>query len=334
MAEAELQVGVTAGFHVADVSEFQPNINWAQYVAENGGAAIVRAMYGSTHVDTSWLNGRRAAAHAGGVGLLGIYQYLRADQDAAAQAKTLMAQVGSLRQGEFLVCDLEEGSGSQLSRANAWLATANRLPAYPGYNGAWLYSGLNFAQTHGLSGLFSGTDHHTWVAAYQSGEPTLGHSLWQHSNGTLARCTYEPWAGMGFVDCSSKAGGLAEFQSLVYSSSIDGGGTTQGDTMESLKIGTGAQTIYSFPGGSAGGIAFGCNATDVGANAPYLAVASYNNQDHTWTRTRIRVPADTTQNDGQVSVDFPSNGDHINTVSVIRDSNGAADNVAVGVHLY
>lgn len=88
------RLGVTAGFHLPDFSEFQPNINWPQVISENGGAAVVRAMYGSNHVDNAWVAGRRAAAHAAGIQLLGIYQYLRADQDAVAQARALANLVG------------------------------------------------------------------------------------------------------------------------------------------------------------------------------------------------------------------------------------------------
>jgi hypothetical protein len=326
--------GITSGFHLPDLSEFN-NSNWSGITGENGGGAVIRALYGTSHIDNAWAAGRRALAHNAGVSTLGIYQYLRADQDVIAQARAFVALVGSLQDGEFAILDHEEGGGNQLSRAIAWLATVGTLlPAYPGYSGNWLYSGLNFAMTAGLSPIFTNPQVHTWVAAYGQSEPTLPHTLWQHSNGQIGNCTYEPWAGTGFVDCSSRPGGLSDLAALITGGNGQSTGTTEDNDMQDLNNGTGAQTIYKWIGGSAGGMAFGCNATDVGANSPYLKVATYNNNDKTWTRDRIRVPADTTQNDGQVSYDFPDGGAHITMISVIRDSHGSADNVAVGVNVY
>lgn len=322
---------VSAGFHMPDYSEFQTNVNWPALVAENGGVAVIRAMYGSGHIDGMW-PGRRTAAHGAGIQNLGIYQYLRADQDAISQARAFAGLVGKLQPGEFAVLDLEEGSGNQLGRANAWLATIkNILPAYEGYQGAWLYSGLDFAITSGLSSLFNGSQVHTWVAAYGGPEPTLGHSLWQHSNGQIGNCTYEPWPG-GFVDCSSRAGGIADLQALIGGGSDNSVSHLLEAGME-IKPGYGVQTIIKFVGGSANGITFGCNAGEVGLNAPYLKLA-IQLPDGTWSRSRIRVPTDTSQQDGKISVDFPGGGDGIGMVSVIRDSNGGADAAAVGYNLY
>lgn len=203
--------------HLPDVSEFQPNVDWAAVVAHNGGAAIIRNLYGSDYTDKLWLRGRRASARQDGVVVLGIYQYIRSTQDITSQAKAFVDVTGSLKQGEFAIMDLEEGSGDQSGRAATWLNYVNKnLPAYKGYNGAWLYSYMDFVNTHGLSGIFNGTATHTWIAAYQFGEPTIGHSLWQHSNGTAARCNNEPWPGIGFVDCSSFNGNMFDLKSKIY----------------------------------------------------------------------------------------------------------------------
>jgi hypothetical protein len=163
-----------------------------------------------------WAAGRRAAAHAAGIRALGIYQYVRAGESAVAQAQFLASQVGHLQRGEFLVMDLEEGSGDQLPRAKAWLNTVNDLVAAPsGYNGAWLYSGASFAVTQNLSSLFNGNAVHTWVASYSSVEPSIGHTLWQHSNGSIFKCSYEPWSGAGFVDCSVFNGTMDDLLSRI-----------------------------------------------------------------------------------------------------------------------
>jgi hypothetical protein len=198
-------------------------------VASHVGAGVIRAMYGTGHIDTLWAAGRRASARSAGVKALGIYQYIRADQDAVAQARALVALVGSLSPGEFLIGDLEEGAGNQLSRANAWLAAANKL-TYKGYNGSWIYSGANFAATHGLTSLFNNTNVPTWIAAYGGPEPSLGHSLWQHSNGQIGNCAHEPWPGAGFVDCSSRSGGLNDLLNRIY----DAGGATPPPTEDDM----------------------------------------------------------------------------------------------------
>lgn len=325
---------VSAGFHLPDLSEFN-QADWPALVAANGGGAIIRALYGTNHIDFAWTAGRRAAAHSAGVQLLGIYQYLRKDQDAVAQARAFVGLVGRLQSNEFAILDHEEGDGSQLTRAIAWLATVGtQLPAYPGYTGSWLYSGLNFAETHGLSPIFANNQVHTWVAAYGNTEPSLGHSLWQHTNGQIGVCSHEPWSGSGFVDCSSRTGGLSDLKSLVTGGISQPGTQPGGENMSGqLKNGYGQQDLINFIGGSAGGIGFGCNAGEVGLNAPWVKVA-IGLPDGTWSRSRIRIPADTTVNDGTVTVDFPNGGDGVKSVSVIRDSNGSADNVAVGWHLY
>ena len=210
--------------HVPDVSEFQPNVIWPSVVAVNGGAAIIRAMYGASHVDNLWAVGRRASAHAAGVNILGIYQYVRADQDVITQAQAFVNQVGSLKQGEFAVMDLEEGSGDQSARAHSWLNYVNsRLTAYKGYHGAWLYSFEDFVNTHGLLSFFNGPDVHCWLAAYQLNEPQIGHSLWQHSNGSAARCIFEPWSGIGNCDCSAFNGTLADLRAKVWDQSAPPG---------------------------------------------------------------------------------------------------------------
>jgi len=99
---------------LADCSEYQPDIADAAYLAWSKGVAF-RAMYGTT-TDRAWYGGaRRDGLHAGGARFIGLYQYLTAGQDAATQAHALVNLVGHLRQGEKLVCDIEEGSGPQSS---------------------------------------------------------------------------------------------------------------------------------------------------------------------------------------------------------------------------
>ena len=196
--------------NLPDVSEFQPDVNWKQVAAHNGGAAIIRAMYGSGHTDAAWFGGgRRKAAHEAGVHVLGIYQYLVQDQDPVAQATAFVNLVGKLEPGEFAVLDLEEGAGNQLPRAEAWLSHVDAHLTYAGYRGAWLYSGAAFFEEHGLMPI-ANSKRHTWVAAYQSSPPSVPHTLWQNTDS-------QEWPGIGKCDSSIYNGDLAGLRAAVGS---------------------------------------------------------------------------------------------------------------------
>lgn len=193
---------------IPDVSEFQANVDWARLNKWNGGHAIIRAAYGSRHVDRAWYTGERRAdfwRHGGKT--LGIYQYLVASQSAATQARALAKIVGKLRRDEYLICDLEEGSGNQHARWIQWHDTLVSL----GYSSRqlWLYSGEYFYKVHGLVPIANSATH-TWVAAYQRHEPSdVAHSLWQYTNTAVV-----PGIS-GHVDCSQFDGSLAAWLTLV-----------------------------------------------------------------------------------------------------------------------
>lgn len=184
---------------VPDISEFQPNIHDA-VVLKWTRAVIIRAMYGSTHDDKAWYGGaRRDQLHSGGALMVGIYQYLVAGQSAVVQARALLDLVGSLRPGEKLICDLEEGSGSQAGRWQAWAKTIRDATGEQ----PWLYSGLDFAASAGLAP--------DWVAAYQRSEPRTPHPhvLWQFSD------RYQV-PGVGPCDASLFHGSAEELAALAY----------------------------------------------------------------------------------------------------------------------
>jgi GH25 family lysozyme M1 (1,4-beta-N-acetylmuramidase) len=199
-----------ANTYLPDISEFQANVNFAQLNAWNGGAAIIRAAYGAGHVDRAWYGGaRRDAFWKNGGKVLGIYQYLVASQDAAAQANALAHIIGALRKNEFVICDLEEGGGDQLARWQTWQHIINAHLGYSGYTGAWLYSGDYFFRSHGLMPV-ADSKVHTWVAAYQGNEPTdVPHALWQESSHASV-----PGVGSG-VDLSVYPGSIAQLRTLV-----------------------------------------------------------------------------------------------------------------------
>lgn len=160
---------------IPDLSEFQGTVDWHTLVSSAYPAAIIRAHNGS-RADHQWA-ANRAGAHANGIKALGIYQYLQASHDAAAQAVALCDLIGTLKPGEWAICDLEEGTGDQSARAHAWYSTvAGRLH---NASSEELYSGDYFYGAHHLSAAgFS----RIWLAAYSSSEPSAVHELWQFTD--------------------------------------------------------------------------------------------------------------------------------------------------------
>jgi hypothetical protein len=182
---------------LTDISEFDPNIADAAYLAWSK-AIVIRAAYGDAHDDHAWYGGtRRSALHSGGAQFLGIYQYLVAGQDGTAQANVLHSLVGGLQKGEVLIADFEEGQRSMLT---AWY---NRMGAlgYP-TKYLWTYSGLSFGEAQGVMPV-------QWLADYTSVEPSSPHTLWQFTS------SYNV-PGVGSADCSLYHGTTAELAALAY----------------------------------------------------------------------------------------------------------------------
>lgn len=183
---------------VGDVSEFQPWIADASYLAWSK-AIIIRAAYGDAHDDGAWYGGaRRADLHAGGVKFLGIYQYIVASQDPVNQARVLAQLVGTLQPGELIIGDLEEGTGDQKPRWLAWAAEIERLLG----QSPWDYSGLDFSVSADIAPV-------DWVAAYQATEPTVPHKLWQFTDSFNI-------PGVGICDCSVYHGTVDQLAALAY----------------------------------------------------------------------------------------------------------------------
>jgi hypothetical protein len=182
---------------LADISEFQSNIADAAYLAWSKGV-IVRAAYGDAHDDGAWYGGaRRAALHKGGALFLGIYQFLVAGQDGAAQANALHALVGGLQKGEVLIADFEQGAKPMLT---AWY---NRMEAlgYPAKY-LWTYTGRFFGEAQGVLPV-------QWLADYSLAEPAGAHTLWQFTD-------RYPVPGVGTCDASVFHGPMTALAALAY----------------------------------------------------------------------------------------------------------------------
>jgi len=204
-----------------DVSEFQAPASgnapdWAGIKRVNGGAACIRVGYGNSHLD-KMLVSNRAKIKSLKFPFCGLYQYLRANQDVPSQAHAFVKWIGpTLNKGEIPILDLEEGSGNQSARAAAWFSVVDKaygLSSLPLNKRSWLYSGEAFAQEHGLADEFA-SPRHTWVAAYRDTEPTIGHTLWQCTDGK-AGAHRTNWPGCGFCDTSLHHGTLAQLAALT-----------------------------------------------------------------------------------------------------------------------
>jgi hypothetical protein len=206
-----------------DVSEFQTGPStpdWAGIKKQNGGAAIIRVGYGHDHLDHMFVS-NYTAMKASKFSFIGLYHYIRADQDAAAQARQFCAWAGPpsvIAPGTVFMLDLEEGGGNQLGRANAWLShvdTFYGLDSRPLPERSWLYSGQNFAVGAGLAPIFHSA-RRTWVAAYQASEAgLLPHTLWQSTNGKVG-ANITSWAGCGRCDTSVFRGPLAGLAAMGW----------------------------------------------------------------------------------------------------------------------
>ena len=164
-----------ADTRLADISEYQESIDAPAYIGGGYRCLIVRAHNGG-RADKKW-PARRDYLRGYDFTALGWYQYVQASKDATQQAKDFVNCVGELRGNEFMIGDFEEGSGSQVSRAEAWFAVVDKAQGFP----ATLYSGQSFGKTN-LGGWSRWQGRPRWIAAYSSQEPTDQHELWQNTD--------------------------------------------------------------------------------------------------------------------------------------------------------
>lgn len=197
-----------------DVSEFQSGSSapdWAGIKKMNGGAGIIRAGYGNSHLDHTFAANYTEMKRLR-YPFIGIYQYLRGGQDVASQANAFCNWVGppqAVWPGTVFICDLEEGGGDQAARALRWHGIIDGyygLLKYGLDRRSWLYSYTSFAAEHNLGGIFA-SQRHTWIAAYSSTEPRIGHTLWQSTDGQ-AGSHITNWPGCGRCDTSVYNGTL------------------------------------------------------------------------------------------------------------------------------
>jgi GH25 family lysozyme M1 (1,4-beta-N-acetylmuramidase) len=161
---------------MADVSEDQVNVDAPTYLGASYACIICRTHNGFRA--DNMMPERRDYLRAQPFTAIGWYQYLVESRDAADQARDFIATVGTLRANEWPILDLEEGSGDQTGRAQAWFTVVDAWAGFP----AMLYSFDSMLRDQlGGSAFWPGRP--IWIAAWGEIEPSQAHTLWQFSEG-------------------------------------------------------------------------------------------------------------------------------------------------------
>src|SRR5487761_653129 len=190
---------------LADISEYQPDIADATYLAWSKAVAI-RALYGDAHDDAAWYGGqRRALLHSRGARFVAIYQYLVAGQSGAAQAQAFHSLVGAIRPGEVFVADFEEGAKQILVD---WYNEMLALYGGQIHPFLWTYTGLDFGESAGVLPV-------EWIADYAEQEPSTPHKLWQFTAGYQV-------PGVGTCDASLFHGNIDQLAALAFPQTAPG----------------------------------------------------------------------------------------------------------------
>jgi GH25 family lysozyme M1 (1,4-beta-N-acetylmuramidase) len=192
----------------ADISEHQSTFDANGYL--NAGTKVIICRTHSGYRQDKALPSRMTQIRSTGFVCVGWYQYLAADRDAAAQAREYIATIGQLKANEFAIVDIEEGSGNQAPRADAWFAVVDPWAKTK----ATLYSGASFLNDR-LGGTGRYGNRPLWIASYPnsySANTALypkGATFWQYSD-------RERFTGLsGAVDGNYYANSAAELLTAV-----------------------------------------------------------------------------------------------------------------------
>jgi len=189
---AVLAVGVSlntttanaAGKKVADISQYQGNINWNK-ASKDLKYAIIRVQHGSKG-DAGYMVDSKRNVNANGAYKAGVPfgQYMFAEftsvKDAQQEAKDFYKR--SNAHTKFFVLDEEKrmpsAKSSEQTYVNAWLKTMRSLTDKP----LIMYAGEYYANSHNLD--FSKFDG-SWIAKYSSTKPKVSGTsidLWQYTS--------------------------------------------------------------------------------------------------------------------------------------------------------
>ncbi|WP_218729945.1 GH25 family lysozyme [Brochothrix thermosphacta] len=161
---------------IADVSEWQGNINWS-LAKDDLNMAIIRAQYGTNYKD-KYLDRNQAEAikHDVPFGTYAYARYINAN-DAKTEARALYNRTS--KSAKFYVIDVEEftvTSGTMREATNAFVKelrslTNKKIGLYVGHH---TYTQFN---------LDTSKFDFVWIPAYRSWEPDYKHDIWQYTDG-------------------------------------------------------------------------------------------------------------------------------------------------------
>ena len=200
----------------ADVSEYQDGFDADAYLGGGYRVIIARAHNGNRK-DRKW-PARRDYIRTKRFAAVGYYQYIVEGRDVVSQARDFCLTVGKLALNEFVIGDLEEGSGDQTARADAWCKIVDDWAGFP----ATLYSGKSFIDDQ-LGGVKRWRDRPLWIASYLNSfqhdmaNYPAGAEWWQYSD-------RERFPGLtGLVDANVFPGELEHFLPTVRPGGLPGG---------------------------------------------------------------------------------------------------------------
>lgn len=236
MAAFTISTNVSASkTKIADVSQYQGNINWSK-ASKDLKFAIIRVQHGDTgdadfRIDTKKdINANGAYKYKVPFGQYG-YAEFSSVADAKKEAKDFYKRSSS--KTRFYVLDNEhrKGKGSEQSYVNAWLSTMRKLTNKP----IVYYSYQSYVHTYKINySKFDGS----WIANY-SQKPDVSTDLWQYtSKGRLSGIT-------GNVDLS-KIVDSKTVNSWLKQSSADQAKPTYFTSVPSSKQVTTTRSIYQY----------------------------------------------------------------------------------------
>jgi len=168
-------------FYFPDVSKWQGDgVDWKTLTSQRD-VACIRAMYG-TGVDVDFVR-NRTAAHANGIGVLGMYHYVVKGTDVATQARAYLNAIGTLAPNEFDILDLEDDM-DLASAATTWFGiveAAHKRQATCYSGDQHLRTDVAPYTTQNAALVAAVGTRPRWVARYSVSKPFSTYDAWQYS---------------------------------------------------------------------------------------------------------------------------------------------------------
>lgn len=171
---------------VADISQYQGNVNWSK-ASKSLKMAILRVKHGNPG-DSDYSIDTKRTTNANGAAKYGVpfgqYDFAEFDSTADAVKDARQFYALSSTKAKFYVLDNEKRKsgvkGKEQTYVNAWLSTMRSLTNKP----LVYYTYESFANTHKINySNFNGS----WIAKYSSAKPNVSTDLWQYtSSGSLS----------------------------------------------------------------------------------------------------------------------------------------------------